>query len=155
MKRVNISSLDFKYVDEDPEGFRSGMARFGPDLGAKNTGSTVYELPPGQALCPYHYEYAEEEWVLVLEGKPTLKDPEGEHELGQWDLVFFTTGPDGAHKLTNETEDPVRLLMYSDLKYPAATVYPDSDKVAVWTGNKDDDGVFRRETKVEYFDREG
>ena len=155
MKRVNIAELDFKYVDEDPEGFRSGMARFGPDLGAKNTGSSVYELPPGQALCPYHYEYAEEEWVLVLEGKPTLKDPDGEHELSHWDLVFFTNGPDGAHKLTNDTDETVRLLMYSDLKYPAATVYPDSDKVAVWTGNKEDDGIFRRETKVEYFDREG
>lgn len=154
MKRVNIASPEFKFDADDPEGFRSGMARFGPDLGAKRTGSSVYELPPGQALCPYHYEYAEEEWLLVLEGKPTLRDPAGEHRLEPWDLVFFTTGPDGAHRIQNDTDESVRILMYSDLKYPSATIYPDSDKIGVWTGNKDDDGMFRRETNVEYFDRE-
>ncbi|MBC7461656.1 MAG: hypothetical protein H7287_09875 [Thermoleophilia bacterium] len=33
----------------------------------------------------------------------------------------------------------------------AATVYPDSDKVGIWTGNPDDDGLFRRASRVEYF----
>ena len=44
------------------------MPRTGPVLGAKNTGASLYEWPPGEALCPYHYEWAEEEWLLVLEG---------------------------------------------------------------------------------------
>ena len=47
-----------------------------------------------------------------------------------------------------------RVLMFSELKYPAATVYPDSDKVAVWTGNKADDAIFRRGDAVEYFEGE-
>ena len=29
-------------------------------------------------MCPYHYEYAEEEWLLVVEGNPILRHPEGE-----------------------------------------------------------------------------
>ena len=62
---------------EDPEGFRSGQARLGPSLGARRTGVSVYELPPRQAVCPYHYEYGEEEWVLVLQGHPVLRTPEG------------------------------------------------------------------------------
>jgi uncharacterized cupin superfamily protein len=155
VKRVNIATPSFEYDAEDPEGFRSGMARLGPSLGAKGTGTSVYELPPGQALCPYHYEYAEEEWLLVLEGRPTVRDPDGAHELGPWDLVFFTTGPEGAHRVQNDSEDQVRVLMYSSLLYPAATVYPDSDKIAVWTGNKDDDLIARRSSGVEYFDGEG
>ena len=69
MRRVNVSDPAFTYDADDPEGFRSGYARLGPDLGAKATGTTVYDLPPGQALCPYHYEYGEEEWVLVLDGR--------------------------------------------------------------------------------------
>jgi uncharacterized cupin superfamily protein len=154
MRRVNIASPDFRYSGDEPEGFRSGMARLGPSLGAEHSGTSVYELPPGQAICPYHYEYAEEEWLVVLEGRPTLRDPDGETELEPWDVVFFPTGPDGAHRVTNRTEEPVRVLMFSPLIYPAATVYPDSDKVAVWTGNRDDDLIARRSSKVDYFDGE-
>ena len=154
MNRINIAAPEFVYDPADPEGFRSGMARYGPSLGAKQTGASAYEIPPGQALCPYHYEYAEEEWLLVLEGRPTVRDPDGSHELEPWDLVFFTTGPEGAHKVQNETDEAVRVLMWSDLLHPAATVYPDSDKIAVWTGNKEDDVIVRRSSGVEYFDGE-
>ena len=38
--------------------------------------------------------------------------------------------------MRNETDEPVRVLMYSTVKDPAATVYPDSDKIGIWTGNK-------------------
>lgn len=154
MNRVNIAEPDFKYDETDPEGFRSGMVRPGPGLGAKKTGTSVYEIPPGEALCPYHYEYAEEEWLLVLDGNPTVRDPDGEHRLDPWDLVFFTTGPEGAHRVQNDSEETVRVLMWSELIYPAATVYPDSDKIGVWTGNKDDDLMARRSSAVDYFDGE-
>jgi uncharacterized cupin superfamily protein len=154
MNLVNVSSLEFEYDPDDPAGFRSGMARVGPDLGAKATGSTVYEIPAGEALCPYHYEYAEEEWLLVLEGTPTVRDPEGEHRLEPMDLAFFQTGPAGAHRVQNDTEEPVRVLMYSDLRHPAATVYPDSDKIGIWTGNRADDVMVRRSSAVEYFEGE-
>ena len=154
MHRVNIANPEFVYEPADPEGFRSGMARVGPSLGAKATGTSVYELPPGQALCPYHYEYAEEEWLLVLEGRPTVRDPEGAHELEPWDLVFFSTGPEGAHRVQNDTDETVRVMMWSDLIHPAATVYPDSDKIAVWTGNKADDLIAQRSSGVDYFDGE-
>ena len=151
MRRVNISDPNFHYDPEDPEGFRSGMARLGPDLGAKATGTSVYELPPGQALCPYHYEYAEEEWALVLEGTATVRTPEGTEQLKPNELVFFPTGPEGAHQLRNDTDGTVRVLMWSTVVYPAATVYPDSDKIGIWTGNKDDDLLAPRSAGVEYF----
>jgi uncharacterized cupin superfamily protein len=154
MNRINIANPAFEYDDDDPEGFRSGMVRVGKRLGAKQTGTSVYEIPPGQALCPYHYEYGEEEWLLVLEGRPTLRDPDGTTVLDPWDLVCFPTGPDGAHGVRNETGETVRVMMYSTVQHPAISVYPDSDKVGVWTGNRDDDGLFRRSTKVDYFDGE-
>ena len=93
MKRVNLAQAEFKYPGHDPDGFVGGMVRPGPDFGAKTTGVSSYELPPGQALCPYHYEWGEEEWLLVIEGRPTLRDPDGEHELQPMDLVFFRSGP--------------------------------------------------------------
>jgi uncharacterized cupin superfamily protein len=155
VRRVNISMAAFEYDANDPEGFRSGMFRFGPSLGAAETGATVYELPPGQAICPYHYEYAEEEWLLVLAGTPTLRHPNGDDRLEPWDVVCFPPGPDGAHGVRNETGETVRVLMFSTVKHPAVTVYPDSDKIGVWTGNKDDDLIAPRSSGVDYYTGEG
>lgn len=155
MKRINIAAPQFEYDDEDPEGFRSGMARLGKLLGgAEDSGISVYELRPGQAICPYHYECGEEEWLLVLEGTPTLRDPEGSEQLEPWDVVFFEKGPAGAHGIRNETDQTVCVLMFSTVVLPTATVYPDSDKVGVWTGDPHADVIVRRESKVDYFDGE-
>jgi uncharacterized cupin superfamily protein len=154
MRRINIASPQVEYDGEDPEGFRSGIARLGKLLGAKESGISVYEIPPGQSICPYHYEVGEEEWLLVLEGTPTLRDPEGSHALEPWDVVLFPRGPEGAHGVGNETEQSVRVLMFSTVIHPTATVYPDSDKVGIWTGNPDDDVMVRKDSKVGYYDGE-
>ena len=153
MSRLNANDGDFEYEADDPEGFKAGMKRFGKTLGASTTGVSIYELPPGQAICPYHYEYAEEEWLVVLEGTPTLRTPEGSSQLQPWDVCFFPTGPEGAHGVRNETNTTARVMMFSDLKWPAATVYPDSDKVGIHIPepNREDGGMFRRSSKVEYF----
>ncbi len=130
------------------------MFRIGPSVEATGTGSTVYELPPGEALCPYHYEYGEEEWLLVLQGRPTVRHPEGSDQLDQWDLVFFPSGPAGAHRVQNDTDETVRVLMYANLTHPGATVYPDSDKIGIWTGNRADDLLVKRTSGVQYYEGE-
>lgn len=154
MKLININAPQFEYDGEDPEGFRAGMARLGKALGSEHTGVSVYEIPQGQSICPYHYELGEEEWLLVLEGNPTLRHPEGSDRLDPWDVVFFPCGPEGAHRVSNETEQTVRVLMFSNVVTLTATVYPDSDKVGVWTGDPEVDLLVRRESGVEYYDGE-
>jgi uncharacterized cupin superfamily protein len=154
VNRLNIGAPEFVYDAEDPEGFRAGMLRVGPLLGARQLGASVYELPPAQAVCPYHYEYGEEEWLLVLAGRPTLRHPEGEDVLEPWDLVVFPTGPDGAHAVRNDTAETVRVLMFSTIVVPTATAYPDSGKIGVWTGVKDEDLMARRSSAVDYYDGE-
>ena len=81
MTRINLDSSEYTRDADDPEGFRSGMLRMGPTLGAIRTGASAYDLPPGQAICPYHYEYGEEEWLVVLSGRPTLRHPGGSDQL--------------------------------------------------------------------------
>jgi hypothetical protein len=44
--------------------------------------------------------------------------------------------------------------MYSDLRYPAATVYPDSDKIGIWTEDRTDNLIVRRSSGVDYYDGE-
>src|SRR3954452_22287501 len=127
MKRINIAAPQLEFDKEDPEGFRSGIARLGKLLGgAKESGISVYELPPGQAVCPYHYEVGEEEWLLVLSGRPTLRQLHGSHPLDPWDVVRSPKGAAGAHGIRNETEETARVLMLSTVIHPTATVYPDS-----------------------------
>jgi uncharacterized cupin superfamily protein len=151
MRRVSVTDPAFAYDPADPEGFRCGVARLGPQLGAQHTGASVYELPPGQALCPYHYEYGEEEWLLVLAGRPSVRVPEGVEQLEPFELVFFPTGPAGAHQVKNDTGEPVRVLMWSTVVHPTGTAYPDSDKVALWTGDKAEDVIVERSSRVDYF----
>ena len=147
---VNVYELAGEGDPTDPPGYRARMARFGPTIGAEQLGASVYELDPGQSVCPYHYEYPEEEWLLVLTGRPTLRDPEGEHALEPGDLVCFPEGPDGAHKVTNRTHELVRILMLSTKHETAVAVYPDSGKVGVWPLAK----LFRLADEVEYYDGE-
>ncbi len=154
MRVLNIADPEFTYDDDDPPPFHAGMFRLGKQLGAEQTGMSVYELPPGQSVCPYHYEYGEEEWVLVLTGRPTLRTPDGERELAPFDAAFFPIGPDGAHQVRNDTAETVRIVMWSTVITPSATAYPDSGKVGVWTGVEGENLMARRASHVEYYDGE-
>jgi uncharacterized cupin superfamily protein len=157
VRRVNLNALELEYDETDPEGYRAGMARFGPSIEASRLGATVYELPPGQSICPYHYEYPDEEWVLVLQGRPTLRDPDGQSELAPNDVVCFPEGPDGAHKVTNNTDETVRVMMLSTKLAPAVAVYPDSEKIGVWPvqgGGPDGVMLRRSDGDVDYWDGE-
>jgi uncharacterized cupin superfamily protein len=150
MSRVNISDPEFQFDPEDPEGFRAGMYRLGPDMGAERTGATLYLLPPGELLCPYHYEYGEEEWLLVLSGRPFVRTPEGTEELNPMDVVFFKRGAEGAHQVGNRTDEPARVLMWSDVVWPTGTAYPDSDKVGLWLA-PGDSLLVERSSGVDYY----
>jgi uncharacterized cupin superfamily protein len=68
-----------------------------------------------------------------------------ERSVGAGELVCFPPGPEGAHKLTNRGQGPARVLMFSSAREPAVAVYPDSDKIGVYTPNAGDQFVLRRD----------
>jgi uncharacterized cupin superfamily protein len=154
MERVNIHDPQLGFDDSDPDGYRAGMDRFGSRIGARRLGGSVYELPPGQSICPYHYEFGDEEWVIVLTGTPTVRHPGGEDVLGPGDTVCFPEGPEGAHKVTNHGAQTARVLMLSTKRLPSVAAYPDSDKLGVWADFGAPEGLYRRENTVGYYDRE-
>ena len=154
MRRANLLTDACEYLDSDPPGYRSGVSRIGDALGGEALAVKVYEMPAGESVCPYHYEY-EEEWLAVLDGAVVLRTPEGERELTAGDLVRFGPGPPGAHKVTNRAEAPARVLMFSSAREPAVAVYPDSDKIGVWPGGDLDKVMLRRaDGNVDYWDGE-
>ncbi len=154
MLRANVFDDVCEYDGSDPAGYRSAVAAVGKAVGGKALAVKVFELPPGESLCPYHYEY-EEEWLVVLDGSVAVRTPEGEHSLGRGDIVCFPPGASGAHKVGNVTDATSRVMMFSSAREPAVAVYPDSDKIGVWPGTPEDTVMLRRaDGAVDYWDGE-
>jgi uncharacterized cupin superfamily protein len=150
VRRINLGEVACEPRPQLPDGFRRNSTRVGAALGAVRSGLSVYELPPGQAVSPYHYEEPEEEWLLVVSGTPTLRHPDAEVQLGPWDLVFFPAGPAGAHLVRNNTDSTARVAMFSSsIATVGAVVYPDTDMVWVWTADDAVDIVVKRSSAVD------
>jgi uncharacterized cupin superfamily protein len=147
---VNLFDVELQHDEDDPPGYGTDYARVGPLAGGEQLGLSVYGIAPGQSICPYHYENAEEEWLIVLAGRATLRTPEGEQELGPWDCAFFPAGEEGAHKVTNDTDETIRVCIWSNRLPVATSVYPDSNKVGAWPPGK----LFRLSDAVDYYDGE-
>jgi uncharacterized cupin superfamily protein len=154
MARPNVFDERFDYDPEDPAGYRSGQIRVGAAAGGSELSVRLYAVPRGESVCPYHYEYVEE-WLVVLSGELELRGPDGTSTVRDGDVVCFPPGPTGAHKLTNRARDSARVLMFSSASEPSVAVYPDSDKVGVWTGSADDAFMFHRaDGSVGYYEGE-
>jgi uncharacterized cupin superfamily protein len=126
---ANVFTTELEQDASDPAGFASQYAQVGRQAGAERLGATLYELPPGNTVCPYHWHSANEEMLIVLGGKPTLRTPEGERELVEGEMVAFPIGERGAHTVSNKSEAPTRILIVSEMNEPEVCVYPDSNKV--------------------------
>jgi uncharacterized cupin superfamily protein len=154
VKSFNIFDGELDLGREQP-GFSWRRAAVGERIGAAKLGASLYELQPGERSFPYHYEYGNEEWLLVVAGRPTLRDPEGEHQLRPGDVVCFPEGPEGAHQVRNDTDEPIKVLFLSTKVSPDTAVYPDSGKVGVWSGHEADPGrIFRLADVADYWDGE-
>jgi uncharacterized cupin superfamily protein len=136
----------------EPPGYLCRAVRLGPKLGGSRLGMTVYDLPTGEAICPYHFEWSDEEWLIVVTGKPTLRTPEGERRLEPGDVVCFPAGPTGAHHVRNQEEGPARVAMLSTKNEFGIAEYPDSDKVGIWAG--DAHYMLRRSGHLDYWEGE-
>jgi uncharacterized cupin superfamily protein len=154
VRRFNVLTGELP-VQQDRPGYtwrgRRGVAR---ESGLRWFGASVFELPEGQWTFPYHYHYGVEEWLYVVAGAPTLREPAGERVLSPGDLVCFPTGPDGAHGVRG----PGRVVMFSGVASdtaPSVSVYPDSDKVGVRPPRGGPDRLdFRRGDGVDYWEGE-
>ena len=145
MARPNLFSPGFDHSSER-DGYRWRGARIGRALGAEQIGGTVYELPAGERTYPFHFHHGIEEWLVVLDGAPALRDPEGERVLRRGDVVCFPIGQEGAHQVRG----PGRVLILSTGRLPTTTEYPDSGKVGVMPPR----AIFRLADATDYWEGE-
>jgi uncharacterized cupin superfamily protein len=154
----NVYEPDFDRSSEQ-EGFRWRGESVAHNAGSERLGGSVYELPPGEATYPFHYHFANEELMIVLQGRPHLRTPEGWRQLDEGDVVAFPVGERGAHAVANHSDAPIRVLIVSEMQSPEVVVYPDSGKVgarqhAPGSGREGIRQTFRSSDQVDYWEGE-
>jgi uncharacterized cupin superfamily protein len=99
--------------------------------GAEHLGASMYELLPGEEMV-FHYHVQREELLIVLHGRLSLRSADGWEELPEGEVVAFPRGERGAHAYRNDRDEPVRLLMISEMNAPNISVYPDTNQVGLF-----------------------
>jgi uncharacterized cupin superfamily protein len=156
MTTPNLFQPAFDEEEKQP-GFAHRRARLGRQAGSALLGASLYELDPGNAVCPYHWHGAEEEMLIVVSGRPSLRTPEGWRELEAGAVVAFATGADGAHQVANRSSERVTVLLLSETKDPEVCAYPDSRKVMADARLRCPDEIshlWRLDDSVDYYDGE-
>lgn len=152
---ANLNDPEFDELRDHP-GFRCRRARVGRQVGARGLGLSVWEIPPGEAAYPYHYHLGEEELIVVLSGRPSLRMCDGWRELPEGEVVSFLVGARGAHQIVNRGDEPVRLLALSTSGAPDIVIRPDSNTIGAFE-RRPEGGLyvhFRAEDAVDYFEGE-
>jgi len=97
---------------------------------ANRLGASLWEFQPGTTQFVYHFHHGTEELLVVLRGRPTVRMHDGDHELGEGDVLPFPAGPDGGHQIRNDTDEVTRVLIVAAHSDPDVAEYPSSGKVA-------------------------
>src|SRR6476620_3527763 len=129
MKTFNLFSGDTDEVPPGAPGHPGRAARVGSKLGAERLGMSVYEIQPGEAIGPYHFEWTDEEWLIVLDGLPTVRTPDGERALEPGEVTCFPAGPEGVHQVRNATEAAARVAIVATNNEFGIVEYPEIEKV--------------------------
>lgn len=129
------------------EHFQSGSSILNSGkLGVGQVKFEIREIPPGKIGTPYHFHHLNEEVFIILEGEATLRQNDKRRIVKKGDIIFFPTGPEGAHQLYNHSNKPVR---YFDMVAQVQTdfvEYPDTHKV-----NCEEIGIFEKKNQVGYW----
>lgn len=156
MEPVNEADLEWSETQRERTHFR--RKKLAAAAGADDLGASLYELPPGASSWPYHYHAANAEAIYVLGGTGVLRTPDGEQRIAPGDCCAFPASAEGAHRLHNDGDDPLRYLAVSTMRDPDVTVSPDSEKIGVYAGSppggeseREVSGYYRRDDDVDYW----
>jgi uncharacterized cupin superfamily protein len=124
-----------------PEPFASLMAGrekrpLGDLFGLTNFGVNLTRLAPGAASALRHAHTKQDEFVYVLQGRPTLHTDEGPTRLFPGMCAGFKADTGNGHCLINETEENVLYLEIGDRTPGDEGSYPDHDLKAMLVDGK-------------------
>lgn len=119
-----------------PEPFASRMAgrekrQLGDLFGLKNFGVNLTRLAPDAVSALRHAHTTQDEFVYILQGRPTLHTDEGRRQLAPGMCAGFRAGTGNGHRLINETAEEVVYLEVGDRTAGDEASYPDDDLKAL------------------------
>jgi 2-hydroxychromene-2-carboxylate isomerase/uncharacterized cupin superfamily protein len=122
-----------------PEPFAAMMAGrvkhpLGDLFGLKNFGVNLTRLAPGAVSALRHAHRTQDEFVYVLQGRPTLHTDAGRTPLAPGLCAGFAAGSGDAHRLINETDAEAVYLEIGDRSEGDEVQYPDDDLKALREG---------------------
>ena len=68
-------------AEQDRSPFTWRRARLGRQAGTERLGGSLFELPPGCSTFPLHVHHANEELIVIVAGRPTLRTLDSERIL--------------------------------------------------------------------------
>jgi len=124
-----------------PEPFASRMAgrekrQLGDLFGLTNFGVNLTRLAPNAVSALRHAHTKQDEFVYILQGRPTLHTDEGRTQLSPGMCAGFTAGTGNGHRLINETTEEVVYLEVGDRTPGDEGSYPDDDLKALLVEGK-------------------
>ncbi|RBI63807.1 cupin [halophilic archaeon] len=159
MARVNADDVEWTTLERGETRFR--RKQLSQAAGGDDLGCSLYELPPGRRSWPYHYHTGNEEALFVLAGTGALRLDGETTPLAEGDYVALPADESGAHRVVNDSDEPLTYLMVSTMNDPDVLVYPDSEKVGVFAGSppggretRTHHAYYRREDAVDYWSGE-
>jgi len=96
-------------------------------FGLKNFGVNITRIAPGGISALRHYHRTQDEFVFVLQGRPTLVTQDAETQLEPGMCAGFRAGDEDGHQLVNRTAQEVVYLEIGDRSPGDAAAYPDDD----------------------------
>lgn len=96
--------------------------------GLTQFGAYIDTLQPGAWSSHRHWHEAEDEFILILDGRATLRDDDGMTDLHPGDAVCWRHGDPNAHHLTNRGETPCRWLIVGARALGDVCHYPDDGR---------------------------
>jgi uncharacterized cupin superfamily protein len=124
-----------------PEPFASRMVgrekrQLGDLFCLTNFGVNLTRLAPNSVSALRHGHTKQDEFVYILQGRPTLHTDEGRTQLSPGMCAGFKAGTGNGHRLINETTEEVVYLEVGDRTPGDEGSYPDDDLKALLVEGK-------------------
>jgi uncharacterized cupin superfamily protein len=130
-----VNEQDVPVMPMEKGKHRMKLRRLGAAAGSQMLGANLSEVAPHSVSFPFHYHCATEEAIFVLSGHGVARIGEARVAVGPGDWLAFPVGPEHAHQMINEGDEPlVYLCVSASLQKVDIVGYPDSKKVAATAG---------------------
>lgn len=127
-------------------------ARLSSGSAARKLGGGFDVVPPGKRACPYHFHHNQEELFVIVRGRGALRVAGELIPVEAGDVIFLPPGPELAHQLVNDSDEPLEYLSFSTQEAVDVIEYPDSGKILARAPGVH--SMFVAGAAVDYWERE-